>query len=81
MLFSAETLDQLRGFLYGRVDFSDFCAWVISAIDDSDLPDAERTALAELRLLLLEYDESLRSIEDARTWITDLLAKAPSPAT
>lgn len=77
MLLSDETVEQLRGFLQGDAQFSEFYAWLISAQDDTDLSDPERDALRELRLLLLEIDEGQRPRRDAEVWALSALAALP----
>ena len=80
MLFSSETTQQLRGFLTNTENLATFYAWVISAADDADLPQPERDAMGLLRLLVLESDEGLRPLGNARDWVAHALAEPESLA-
>lgn len=72
VLLGAETQSAVRDFLLGVLSPGDFERWIIAAEDD--LPETERTQLWEIRLLLTEYAEKLRPLEDARERAASMLA-------
>ncbi len=76
MKLSNETVKALQGFLCNATTLEDFYGWVIAASDDEDMPDVDRQALDGLHLLLLEYGEGQRPLDDARAEAKALLASA-----
>ena len=76
MKLSSETVRVVQGFLCNDTSTDDFYAWAVSAEEDNSLPQAERDAIAGLRLLLLEFGEGLRPIDEVRAEATSLLASS-----
>jgi hypothetical protein len=77
-LIETETEAQTRAFLSGQMTPEEFETWIISAIDDVAVV-TEREALWEIRLLLTEYGESLRPVEDALRRSAELLRELTLP--
>ena len=71
-LVATETETKTREFLAGVCTAEDFEAWIVSVVDGITV-QSERDALWEIRLLLTEYGEGLRPIEDAQARGTQLL--------
>ena len=76
MTLSEDSVRTIQGFVCGDLPAEDFYGWVISASDDDELPASEREALEGLRLLLLEYGEGLRPLDEARAEAKSLLASS-----
>jgi hypothetical protein len=83
MTVLAETADNLRAFLIGHMSAQELEGWIISALDDDSFLASrdERSSLEEIRLLLLEYGENMRSIDDARIKVASLLGESMPHAT
>jgi hypothetical protein len=64
----------LLEFLGGIVSPQDLEGWLISYLDD-EVADSERDALWEMRLLLVEYGEGIRPVDDARACARRLLSE------
>ena len=73
VLLRSETESAVRDFLRGETSPKEFEVWIISCIDD--LPAAEQAPLWHLRLLLIEYGEDLRPLEEAKEFAEQLLAE------
>jgi hypothetical protein len=71
-LLRSETESALEDFLKGVSSPQDFEGWIISCIDE--FPEAEQAPFWELRLLLTEYGEGLRPLQEAKTRARQLLA-------
>ncbi len=67
----SDTEEEVRAFLAEKSSPQDFEAWIISVLDEAG---DEREALWELRLLLTEYGEKLRPLDDARNRALQLLS-------
>ena len=67
----------LRRFVIGEMPASDLEAWIVSAMDE--LPEGEQPALWQIRLLLTEHGEGLRSIDEARERAGKLLLELSTP--
>src|SRR5689334_21656916 len=67
-----DTENEVRAFLRDKSSAEDFETWVISILED--VSGEERDALLELRLLLTEYGENLRSIDDVKSRAAQLLS-------
>jgi hypothetical protein len=78
VLVRIEIETALRDFLEGDLTPEQFEAWIVSAIEDSSIPE-DRDALWEIRLFLTEFGEDLRPIEDARGRAAALLADVVTP--
>ena len=72
-LLSPDTTLSLRQFLSGEFSLSDFEQWITSAVDDDSLLDAERRALRGVRLVLIEFGEGLRPLDEVRGEAASLL--------
>ncbi len=59
-----ETETILRGFLDGKLTPAELEAWIVAVVEDE--PEPVRQALWELRLLLTEAGEGLRSPNEAK---------------
>ena len=64
MVLRSSTIDALRRFLDEEVDLPSFEEWLTDAVYDDPLFIGEQQILEELRLLLIEYGEGLRPIDD-----------------
>ena len=73
VLLRSETEAAIRSFLLGVTSPKEFEAWIISGIDD--LPATEQAPLWDLRLLLVEYSEGLRALEEAKQRARELVAE------
>jgi hypothetical protein len=73
---SPATEKTLQLFLEGDFRPEEFEAWLIAASDDDALFDAERGALARLRLIMIECGEGLRSPDELRFEIAALLVES-----
>lgn len=73
MILSSETTSVLQSFLNGGLTLPDFYAWVTSVEDDTFLFESERDALSRLRLLIIECDEEMRSVDEVRNAAAALL--------
>ena len=71
ILMETETEGVIWDFLGGKTSPSEFEAWIISAVDGLSI--VEQTALWEVRLLLIEYGEGMRTIEEVKRRAADLL--------
>jgi hypothetical protein len=71
-LLRSETQSAVSAFLRGETSPKEFEVWIISRIDE--LPADEQAPLWHLRLLLIEYGEDLRPIDEAREYAEQLLA-------
>jgi hypothetical protein len=78
LLIETETEVKTRAFLAEESTPEEFEQWIISAIDDVASVD-ERNALWEIRLLLTEYGERLRPIDDARNRAAEFLRDLSAP--
>jgi hypothetical protein len=76
VVLRSETESSLHDFLKGNISPEDFEGWLISYLDE--VPGAERDALWEMRLLLVEFGEGLRPLEDAKDHARLLLADNPN---
>ena len=75
---SPATEKTLQLCLEGDCPPEEFEAWLIAASDDDALFDAEREALARLRLIMIECGEGLRSPDELRFEIVALLVESQS---
>lgn len=75
---SPATEKTLQLFLEGDCPPEEFEEWLIAASDDDALFDAEREALARLRLIMIECGEGLRSPDELRFEIVALLVESQS---
>ena len=73
VLLRSETESALGDFLEGSVSAQDLEGWLISYLDD-EAAESEREALWEMRLLLLEYGERIRPLDDAKDCAKRLIA-------
>jgi hypothetical protein len=72
-LLRSEAKAVFRDFLGGKITPKEFEVWIISCIDE--LPATEQAPLWDMRLLLIEYGEGLRSLEEAKERAEELLAE------
>lgn len=70
----SETESALADFLEGSLSPQDLEGWLISYLDD-DVSEPESGALWEMRLLLVEYGEGLRPLEEAKELARQLLSE------
>ena len=73
MNLSIGTAQTLERFVADEMDSDEFDAWLVSIQDDESLFDAERVALARLRLLAIESGEGLRDASEVRSAAAALL--------
>ncbi len=66
MLQSQAATNELFRFLTQRADLREFAEWLISAVDDDSMTTADIDALEGLRLVLTEYGEDLRSLDELK---------------
>ena len=78
MILTQESTRKLQEFLEGDLAPGAFGEWITSAEGDDQLIDFERDALGQLRLLLLEYSEDLRPLEEVRVVAASLLIESGS---
>ena len=76
VLVHSEAKSAVRDFVSGTTTPSEFEIWLISNLDD--LTNAERDALWHVRLLLVEYDEGLRPLDEAVARARELLTEGAS---
>lgn len=77
MTVQTESVHELRSFLSGTSSSQELEAW-LAGLDYDELSDKEREDFGVLRLLLIEYGEGLRPLDEARDEARRLLAEARS---
>ena len=78
VLVRSEIEAVLSRFLSGAMSPQDFEVWIIGALDDPLMAD-EQDALWDIRLLLTEYGESLRPLDDALAQARAMLSEVTTP--
>lgn len=76
MLQSQAALNQLVRFLTQDSDLREFAEWITSAVDDDSLIAADVNALEGIRLLLTEYGEELRSLDELKAALALVLGES-----
>jgi hypothetical protein len=80
---SPETSAQLQRYVQGELSKDQLDDWLTSAEYDPSLAQAERDALARIRLVAIEVEEGRRASTEILANVTSLLAKdaRPKPVT
>ena len=78
MIQFIETIRQLQLFLQGDLSPQEFSEWISSAEGDTDRPEREQSRLGLLRLLLIEYGEGIRDLNDVERAASEMLTESGS---
>ncbi len=74
MKLSEHNENFLFAYLQGDIGEDELHEWLISIDDAEEVPQAERDVLAGLRLILIEWDEGMRELDEVKQEAAALLA-------